>query len=137
MQRILATTMIIIICFSMFSVFAPKVMAQQSIQTNFGSTLWISAGSGTFSSISKTSLTINVAPGQILSGSITLQANNNFPSDAIIPLIGTPSWGDQTTSWWLINSWLTTGTSYQTTNVKYRPRIHLEHTTLYLLLTGS
>jgi hypothetical protein len=81
-------------------------------------TLFIVNGSGTFSSISATSLTITVSPGQVLSGSVTLDANNPYPSNDIVPLIGTPSWGNDSTSWWLIDGWLPVGSSTRTTNVQ-------------------
>ena len=86
--------------------------------TKYG-TLFIVNGSGTFSSVSATSLTINVSPGQVLSGSVTLDANNSWwKIGDVIPLIGTPSWGNDSTSWWLIDSSLPWGSSIQTANVQ-------------------
>jgi hypothetical protein len=79
--------------------------------------LKIVSGTGMFSSISPTNRTITVSPGQSITGTMTLNANNALTPDAVAPLIGTTSWGDHSSSWWLINSWIPTGSSTQTTNV--------------------
>jgi len=91
-------------------------------ETAWDSTLYLDSGSGTFASVSAANPTIYVSSGQLLSGTITLIANNNIPPNCVVPLIGTPSWGEHSTSWWLIHSWLPYGSSIQTTNVQlYAP----------------
>jgi hypothetical protein len=79
--------------------------------------LKIVSGTGMFSSISLANKIITVSPGQSLTGTITLNANNALAPDAVAPLIGTTSWGDHSSSWWLINGWIQTGSSTQTANV--------------------
>jgi hypothetical protein len=116
MKKIFAVIIIGILCLSMFSILAPKIKGQ--IITASNSTLFIVSGSGTFSSVSATSLTITVSPGQALSGTVMLDADNEIPSYAVVPLIGTPSWGNDSTSWWLIDSWLPVGSSTWTTDVQ-------------------
>jgi hypothetical protein len=115
MKKLFAVIIVGILSLSMFLIFAPKVKAQ--IGTAFNSTLRIVSGSGTFSSVSATSLTIAVSPGQMLNGSVTLNAYNNWSNGAIVPLIGTPSWGNDSTSWWLINGNIPMGISAYTTNI--------------------
>jgi hypothetical protein len=82
------------------------------------SSVCIVSGSGVFSSVSATSLTVNVSPGQVLSGTVTLDAVNGWPGNCIIPLIGTPNWGTASSSWWLIDSWLPVGFCTRTANVQ-------------------
>jgi hypothetical protein len=87
--------------------------------TAWGSTLWIASGSGTFASISTANPAVTVSAGQMLSGTVTLDADNNIIPNAVVPLIGTPSWGDDSSRWWLIDSWLPVGSSTWTTNVQF------------------
>jgi hypothetical protein len=99
------------------SIFAFQVQKAFAIETAWGSTLLLSSGSGTFESVSAANPTIYVSPGQLLSGTVTLIANNNIPPNCVVPLIGTSSWGENSNSWWLIHSWLPYGSSTQTASV--------------------
>ncbi len=78
--------------------------------------LHIISGTGDFSKITENH-TIIVSPGQEINGSVTLSAHNAFPAGWVAPLIGTPSWGDKTSSWWLIYSSLPVGDSTKSTSV--------------------
>ena len=73
----------------------------------------ILSGTGSFASVSDAGNTLNVSPGATLNGTIQLSVLNLGPSFAIAPLIYTPSWGDHSTSWKLINNWVSTGQSQQ------------------------
>jgi hypothetical protein len=74
--------------------------------------LYVISGTGTFSSLPENH-TITVLPGQKISGDVTLAIHNTFPSGWVAPLIGTPSWGDKASSWWLIDGWVPTGDTDQ------------------------
>jgi hypothetical protein len=76
-------------------------------------TLQIVSGSGAFASISTTNKTLSVLPGATLSGAVNLQAHNYGYSDSVAPLIYTPSWGQHSSSWQLINGSIATGASGQ------------------------
>jgi hypothetical protein len=126
LKKILKLMLVEILCLSMFGVLARAqsvtftlgASASSQIRTDFNSTLFVVSGSGVFSSLSSSSLVIYVSPGQALTGSVTLRANNGWFSYDVVPLIGTPSWGNDSTSWWLINSNLPAQTnSTQTTTI--------------------
>ncbi|HUC62077.1 MAG TPA: hypothetical protein VMF53_08980 [Alphaproteobacteria bacterium] len=82
-----------------------------------GGTLDVISGSGDFSGISSTNKTVNTSPSKVLRGSVTLRALNLGPSFAVAPLIYTPSWGDPSRSWRLINNWIPSGQSDQIANL--------------------
>ncbi|MFI5352516.1 MAG: hypothetical protein ACHQZS_06075 [Candidatus Binatales bacterium] len=87
------------------------------VQSRFGNTLRIISGTGAFSELSPAEKSLRVAPGQVLVGTVTLAAHNGFPSDAVAPLIWTPSWGTHRTSWRLINRWIPVGDSLYVANL--------------------
>ena len=91
----------------------------QSIPTwgGTGGQIRISSGTGTFASVSDANNVLRVPPGTTLNGTITLETQNLGPSGAVAPLIYTPSWGDHSTSWKLINGWIPTGQSEQQAQV--------------------
>jgi serine/threonine protein kinase len=84
-----------------------------------GGTLKITSGSRDFNSVSSANKILTVAPGANLNGTIELQTLNLGISDAIAPLIWTPSWGDHSTSWQQINAWIPTGQSAQQAQVSF------------------
>lgn len=79
--------------------------------------LHILSGNGDFNSMSNKMLTVSA--GTTISGGIKLQAINSGHSDAVAPLIWTPSWGDHSTSWKLINGWTPTGQSEQEAQLSF------------------
>ncbi len=76
-----------------------------------GSTIDAESGSGIFSGLSPTMKTITVAAGQPIIGRVALTENNAW--QAAIPLIGVPSWGNASSSFWLVNAPIPNGTSNQ------------------------
>jgi hypothetical protein len=67
-------------------------------------TIQISSGAGPFSGVTPTHKIVSVRAGGSLAGSLTLRALDLGPAFAQTPLIETPSWGDQKTSWRLITN---------------------------------
>jgi hypothetical protein len=92
-----------------------------SIPTNpsgTGGTLQIVSGSGSFSSVSPANKILNVYSGATLNGTVNLQTFAEGCDFCVVPLIYTPSWGNDSTSWQLINSGIpNSGYSSQTANV--------------------
>jgi serine/threonine protein kinase len=82
-----------------------------------GGQIRISSGTGSFTSVSDANNKLNVSPGATLNGTIQLSVLNLGPSDAVAPLIYTPSWGDHSSSWRLIKDWIPTGQSEQQAQV--------------------
>jgi hypothetical protein len=82
-----------------------------------GGQIRILSGTGSFASVSHTNKVLNVSPGSSLIGTVKLQTINLGHRDAVAPLIYTPSWGDHSTSWKLINRWIPTGQSEQRAQV--------------------
>ncbi len=80
----------------------------------------ITGGSGSFAAVSASNNTITVAPDTPLSGNVTMTVINNGPPSAVAPLIGTPSWGSDSSSYWSVNNSVPTGTSTQTSVVSLR-----------------
>ena len=78
-----------------------------------GGSLRIVSGTGSFDSVSDANKVLHVLPGATLNGTVAMEALNLGPGGAIAPLIYTPSWGDPSTSWRLINGWIPTGPSSQ------------------------
>jgi hypothetical protein len=74
------------------------------------------SGTGSFSTISAGSKVINVVPGAIITGSITMNVKNDMSGSAVAPLIGTTSWGTHSTSFWTVNNWIGTGTGTYTSS---------------------
>jgi hypothetical protein len=91
----------------------------QSIPTygGTGGQIRILSGTGSFASVSDANDILNVSPGATLNGAVNLQALNLGPSGAVAPLIYTPSWGNDSSSWGLINGWIPTGQSDQQAQV--------------------
>jgi len=52
--------------------------------------------------LSLTDPVIQVAPGESISGSITVEVHNGHHPGAIVPLAATPSWGEPETSYWAV-----------------------------------
>jgi len=82
-----------------------------------GGTLQILSATGSFSSISATNKILRVSPGVTLNGIVTLSANDITPGGDIVPLIYTPTWGNDSNSWQLINGWIPIGQSTQPAQV--------------------
>jgi hypothetical protein len=82
-----------------------------------GGTLQILSATGSFSSISGTNKILRVSPGVTLNGTVTLSANDITPGGDIVPLIYTPSWGEDSNTWQLINGWIPIGQSTQPAQV--------------------
>ncbi len=76
----------------------------------------IQSGTGSFASVSPSNKRINVEPGAVLSGSVTMSTKNDLAGSDIAPLIGTPSWGAHSTSFWTVNPWISTGTNSYTSS---------------------
>ena len=74
-----------------------------------GSTLSIGSGTGAFSALTSSHKETVVAPGQRISGSITLTSVNRYGYPT--SFIGTPSWGDPSLAYWTITNSLANGTS--------------------------
>lgn len=93
----------------------PGEQTDHSIPTSGGTggQIRISSGTGDFSSVSDASNTLNVAPGATLNGTINLSVLNLGHSDAVAPLIYTPSWGDHSSSWRSLSGSVPTGRSQQ------------------------
>ena len=81
------------------------------------SSLKLLAGTINGTTLNLTSPVINVEPGATISGSVTLQSVNLWDPSSVAPLAGTPSWGIHSTSFWGINSWISTGTSSYSTDI--------------------
>jgi sugar lactone lactonase YvrE/tetratricopeptide (TPR) repeat protein len=77
----------------------------------------ILSGTGSFGSVSATNKILSVFPGASIIGTVHLQTSNAGRRDAIAPLVYTPSWGDPSSSWRLVNNWIPTGQSEQTAQV--------------------
>ncbi|MCL4513614.1 MAG: PKD domain-containing protein [Candidatus Eremiobacteraeota bacterium] len=90
------------------------------VQTGYNSTLHIISGFGNFSGVSPTNKSITVKSETWVSGTVTLEANNGIPSFAVVPLIGTLSWGDHSRAWWLIDGRIPTGNSTFTSRVEFK-----------------
>ena len=85
-------------------------IASSKIDTTNLSTVRIVYATGAFTAVTATNRKIVASPGQFLNGSVTLDVNNKlFNSNT--PLIGTSSWGNHSTSWWVVNNWVTSGNS--------------------------
>lgn len=80
-------------------------------------TVQILSGTGSFGLVSGTNKTLSVFPGASIVGTVHLQTFNAGRRDAIAPLVYTPSWGDPSSSWRLVNNWIPTGQSEQTAQV--------------------
>lgn len=63
----------------------------------------IASGTGAFAPIRSSLKSLSVQPGVPLAGTVTLQVSDLAPSFVTVPLIYTPSWGDQKTAWRLIS----------------------------------
>ena len=78
-----------------------------------GGQIRISRGTDSFVDVSDSNKVVNVSPNTKLDGKVTLKVLNLGPGGAVAPLIYTPSWGDHSTNWRLINRWVPTGQSEQ------------------------
>jgi hypothetical protein len=103
---------------------SPQNQPQSTLTSSANVTEWqptgelhILSGNGDFNSMSNKTLTVSA--GSTIRGEIKLQAINSGHSDAIAPLIWTPSWGDHSTSWKLINGWISTGQSEQQAQISF------------------
>ena len=81
------------------------------------SSLKITSGTSTFSGISSSNKQITVSPGASISGQITMTAISAWNSSAVITLVGTPSWGTHSTSYFGAMSILTPATTTKTVTV--------------------
>lgn len=88
-----------------------------TVRNAIGNAIHIQTGTGTFAGLSPENKSVSVAAGQPLSGTINIAVHNGFPASAIAPLIGTASWGEPQSSWWLINPWLPIGDNTVKTDI--------------------
>ena len=82
-----------------------------------GGQIRILSGTGSFASVSDANNTLNVSPGDTINGIISLSVLNLGPGGAVAPLIYTPSWGDNSSSWKLVNGWVHPGQLQQQAQV--------------------
>jgi hypothetical protein len=78
-----------------------------------GGKIRILSGTGTFVTVSDSNDIVNVSAGATLKGTINLSVLNLGPAYAVAPLIYTPSWGDNSSSWRLIKRSVPIGLSDQ------------------------
>ncbi len=110
-QNILSLKILSFLCVALLLVTSLNTLIQPVRSSSDDiNNLRIISGTGDFSTISD-NRTIMVSPGKEIKGSVTLKAHNTFPGGWVAPLIGTPSWGDKTRSWWLIYNSLPVGDS--------------------------
>ena len=81
------------------------------------SSLKILSGSINGFILSSDNYEITVEPGAEITGQIALKASNDWDTGDVVPLVGTPSWGDAQTSFWGIKSSLPTGTTIPVINI--------------------
>lgn len=84
-----------------------------------GGQIRILSGTGSFASVSDASDTLTVSPGASLDGTIALSVLNLGRSDAVAPLIYTPSWGVHSNSWQQVSGWVPTGQSQQKAQLSF------------------
>ncbi|MEI6209883.1 MAG: VCBS repeat-containing protein [Desulfuromonadales bacterium] len=84
--------------------------ASCSAQPTYSKIFLSSGGSLNGTSINSTSNTITVAPGTAISGTVKLSSENNYGANSVVPVIYQPTWGDRTTSYQTISSWVGNGT---------------------------
>jgi hypothetical protein len=100
---------------------ADQTFTTLSIPTWLGETggqLRIIGGTGSFASVSDDNDILSVSPGSTLNGTVNLQAFVEGCDVCIVPLIYTPTWGNDSTSWQLISANIpNSGYSSQTANV--------------------
>ena len=70
-----------------------------------------SGGSLNDTSINISEPVITVETGDSISGTIKIQVENGHGSNAVVPVIYTPTWGSHSTSYETVDSWADTGTS--------------------------
>ncbi len=80
-------------------------------------TITLTSGTGSFSSVGATNKTITVSPGTTLSGDLSYTTSNIGSTDDVAPLIWTPTWGDNSTDYTTVSSWIGIGTSNFTTPI--------------------
>ncbi len=86
------------------------IQVVESVPANNIGTLRLAVGGNlNGSSIDSGNHTITVSPGEAISGSLRVEANNLMPGGSVAPLGGTVDWGDRTSQPWLVNGWIGTG----------------------------
>jgi len=114
MIKISKLTTVMVLSIALFCVLSTNSVAQSTSGVN--STLHIISGTGQFSSVSSNK-TIVVPPGEQLNGEITMEKNSIYPDNWSTPMIGTPSWGNASISWWQISNSTPIGKSNLTTQI--------------------
>jgi hypothetical protein len=74
-----------------------------TITNNTHGTIRVLSGTGAFSAVSASNKRITVSPAGTINGTLNFRVLNNGPGFAVAPLIWTPSWGDDSTSWRLVS----------------------------------
>lgn len=79
----------------------------------------VSLLSGTLAgqAISSANFQVTVSPGAAIQGNLSVQVFNQMPGSAIAPVAATPTWGNPSTSYWQVASWVGTGYSTQSVTV--------------------
>ncbi len=80
----------------------------------------LQSGTGSFSSLSKTSKTIYVEPNGTISGNVILTTENSMPSTNVAPLIGTvdKNWKEPAKGFWTIDGNISTNVAWHTSPIK-------------------
>jgi hypothetical protein len=81
------------------------------------SSVRVQSGTGSFSSVTSTNKQINVQPGGSIAGSLSMTTINGLEASDRAPLIGTTSWGSHSTSFWMINEGISSGTATYTATI--------------------
>lgn len=100
------------VIFGLLLLLLPVVLAADPGQQ---STLFLQSGNLNGQSISASSRTITVTPGQSISGSITVSHNSAWPTNINIPFGWTPSWGNHQTSF--VPAGMAQGAGSKTVNI--------------------
>ena len=93
------------------------VLISSNIISQSVSTLKMKSATINNVSISTSNPLLVVKPGQSITGTVNLEANNIWSPTDIVPLAGTPGWGDPKTSYWGIKSSISHGITTHTANV--------------------
>jgi hypothetical protein len=96
---------------------ADAIVINVGIDQGATSTVRITSGTGTFSSVSSSNKQISVVEGSSISGSLTMTCTNQWAGSAIVPLIWTPSWGSHSSSYVTAVVDIAAGSSTQTVSL--------------------
>ena len=88
-----------------------------SVFAQFHSSLFIASGTLNGVNLDPANPIITVQPGESITGEVSLLADNGWDPNCVAPLAATPSWGEHSSSYWGINSWIPTGQSNHSTSI--------------------